>query len=178
MTLQKYGLKNIQSTKRRSIWVSNISRLINLYKRAFEVKTFWIDLIFDYFHYHYSNGRGGSPHQRSFIHWTGDAEMSVKASGGRQIPSYIRKPSLYGGTSTLIHQYTCWTPYTSTVQHTCTRVHFMTYTSMHFYGGSSTVLNQHLYTNTLAWVFLVEQSSLSLWIVFLFTTEIVFLFTT
>ena len=137
MTLQKYGLKNIQSTKRRSIWVSNISRLIILYKRAFEVKIFWIDLIFDYFHYHYSNGRGGSPHQRSFIHWTGDAEMSVKASRGRQIPSYIRKPSLYGGTSTLIHQYTCWTPYTSTVQHT----------SIHFYCVHASLYD--LYTNAL-----------------------------
>ena len=45
-----------------------------------------------------------------------DAEMSPKASGGRQMPSYIRKPSLYGGTSTLIQLYTLSVLYTGALQ--------------------------------------------------------------
>ena len=62
----------------------------------------------------------------------GMLKWAWRPAGGRQIPSYIRKPSLYGDTSTLIHLYT------NILQHlyTYTPIYtFTQYTPSHLYTG-------------------------------------------
>ena len=88
-----------------------------------KVKIIQDDPLVSYFHGRSICGHRPSPHHHPCSGDHSSIEVGMlkwawRPAGGRQIPSYIRKPSLYGDTSTLIHLYTnihLYTIYTFTV---------------------------------------------------------------